>query len=87
VRSVGGDVFAGAPGVRDPGADEDEVAIFIVRDVVADEALAAAVEGEGEFVFLVVMPLEGDCGEAPVEERPGAVVGRGDAFKVGLHRG
>ena len=55
------------------GADEDEVAVVVGADVVADEALAAGVEGEGEFEFGVVVPLEGDgVVEASVEAAEGA---------------
>ena len=74
-----------APGVGDFGADEDEVAVVIGLHVVADEALALAVEGEGELVLAVVVPLEGDGGQPAVEEGPGALLRGGDVFEVGLH--
>lgn len=69
----GRDFFAGVPGVREVGADEDEVAIIVGAYMVADEALAAGVEGEGEFEFGVMVPLEGNgVVEAAVEAAEGA---------------
>lgn len=50
----------GAPGVRELGAEQDQVQIIIVGDTVANVSLPTAVEGEADFILGVVVPVKRD---------------------------
>ena len=86
MRLAGLAIVTGAPGVGDFRPDENQVAVIIGRNVIADEALAAAVQSEGEFAFDVVVPLERDGFELAIEQDPGRVARSGDVFEIWLQR-
>ena len=87
VGRIGAYIFTGTPGMRNSGAYENQVSIFVRSYVVAHETLAAAVERQGKFIFAVVVPFERDRGKPPVKQRPGAVLRGLNTFQVGLHGG
>ena len=87
VRGGWVELFAAGPGVRQVGADEDEVAMAVAADMVADEALAGGVEREGEFELGVVVPLERDgVVEPAVEHAPRGLGRQLQMFEKGPHR-
>ena len=58
--------------MRQVGADQHQIAIAVLADMIADEALAARVERQRQLEFGVMMPLEGDAVvELAVEPGPG----------------
>jgi hypothetical protein len=53
----------GAPGVGEIRPEQDDVSGTVVSDAVSDEALAIAIDNQGQLILGVVMPEEG---EAPI---------------------
>ena len=80
------DPFGRAPGVRQVRAEEDEIAVVIGLDRIADVALATAVQGQRQLELRVVVPVEGDAVlEPPVEEAPRGALRYGHLLEQRTH--
>ena len=63
--------FSRAPRVRQVRPEENQVAVVVIGDIVADVTLAAAVQGQRQLEFRMVVPLEGNAvGKPAIEHRP-----------------
>src|SRR3546814_15290066 len=66
-------------------AGEDEIAVVVDIDVIADMPLPAAVEGQRQFELRMVVPFERNGVEPPVEQPPRRPVRDRHLFEDGLH--
>jgi len=66
-------------------ADQDEVAVVVVRDVVADESLTDAVERDRQFELRVVVPVEWKRRQLTVVQRPRLAAGDRDLLEPRAH--
>ena len=66
--------------------EQHEVAIIVSAHVIADKALAATVQSEGQLEFPMMVPLERDAvGEPPIQERPGLPIRDQELFEERAH--
>ena len=72
--------------MRKIGAEQDEVAIVVLPDVVADESQTAGVQRQRQFELRMMVPLERNpVIEATVQHAPRGVGGLVDFLKERLH--
>lgn len=71
--------------MRQVRPEQDEVAVTVTLDMIADEAHAAAADRQRQLELRVIVPAEGKGRQLPVEQQPGALGRNGDSFKPGLH--
>jgi hypothetical protein len=75
------------PGVRQVRRDEHQIVVRVAGDVIADEAPAAAVQRERQFVFRMPMPFERNACELAVIHADRAAGSVRHVFVLRLHRG
>ena len=72
--------------MRQVGPDQHQIAIVIAADVIADEALAARIERQGQLELGMVVPLKGDAVLEPtIEHGPGFARQGHDFFEQRPH--
>ncbi|MNG01687.1 hypothetical protein D3C84_846800 [compost metagenome] len=68
---LGIDQFAGTPAVWHVWANEGQITIVVELHITTDVAMPSAVEGKGQLVLGMMMPLKRNLvRQAPVQHRP-----------------
>src|ERR1700722_15140593 len=77
--------LARTPGMRYLRPNQNQVAIVIGSQIIPNEPLSPAVQGQCELILAVVMPLKRNSRQPSIEQRPRSIFGSGDMFEIGLH--
>lgn len=75
------DFFARTPSVRQIRPNQHQIFVTVGCNVIADIALAAAIERERELVFGMIVPFKGERFQAPVKYRPRTAIVDSYLFK------
>ena len=78
------DQRAGLKGMRQIRRDQHKVAILVLANMITHETHATAAHGKGQFEFRMIVPVEGEFRQAPVEQQPGSVERNANSFEPRL---